>query len=90
VDPRERLAILELLLVAAERRREVVDAVWNSADDGEARARLRELLGIQGDLLPQVILDQQVRLMTREKREAIATEINQVRALAEGSPGDTP
>jgi DNA gyrase/topoisomerase IV subunit A len=88
MDPREHLAILELVLVAAERRREVVDAVWSSANEGEALERLRELLGVQGDVLPQVILDLQIHHMTKEKREAIATEINQIRHLAEGSPGD--
>jgi DNA gyrase/topoisomerase IV subunit A len=88
MDPRERLATLELILLAAERRREVVDAVWGSATEGEAHERLRELLGIQHDALPQVILDLQIRHLTKQKREAISVEINQLRHLAEGSPDD--
>jgi len=49
----ERLAILEVLLAAAERRHEVVEAVWNSANDDEARMRLRDLVKIQDGLSAQ-------------------------------------
>lgn len=86
MEPSQRLAILETLFVAAERRREVADAVWTSANEGEAKERLRELLGIQGDLLPQVIIDMQIRILTRKTREAIITEINQLRRLAADRP----
>lgn len=85
MDAREHLAILETVPAAAERSREVIDAVSNSVTEDEARERLRQLLGVEGDVLPQVVLDLQVRHMTIEKRQSIARERDKVRALTEDS-----
>src|SRR5680860_1703339 len=40
----ERLDILEALLVAQERRHDVIEIVWAAHDQEEAGARLKELL----------------------------------------------
>jgi DNA gyrase/topoisomerase IV subunit A len=80
---KERLAILELLLAAAERRHEVLEAVWNSYDDEEASRRLREFVDIPGGPSAQIILDQQIRLLTRQKRDALTAEISQLRQLVQ-------
>lgn len=80
---KERLAILEVLLAAAERRREVVEAVWNSSNDDEASRRLRELVDIQDGLSARLILDQQIRLLTKAKRDELTAEISRLRQLIE-------
>ena len=80
----ERLAILEVLLAAAERRHEVVEAVWNSANDDEASLRLRDLVDIPDGLSAQPILDQQIGLFTMEKRDTLTAEISRLRQLVQG------
>jgi DNA gyrase/topoisomerase IV subunit A len=80
----ERLAILEVLLAAAERRHEVVEAVWNSANDDEASLRLRDLVEIPDGLSVQPILDQQIRLFTRQKQDELKAEIGRLRQLVQG------
>jgi DNA gyrase/topoisomerase IV subunit A len=82
----ERLAILEVLLAAAERRHEVVEAVWNSANDDEARMRLRDLVEIPDGLSAQPILDQQIRLFTKQKQDELKAEIGRLRQLVQGPP----
>ena len=64
----ERLAVLEVLLAAAERRHEVVEAGWNSANDDEVSLRLRDLVEIPDGLSAQPIRDQQIRLFTSRSR----------------------
>lgn len=62
---KERLAIHEVLLAVAERGREVVEPVWNSSNDDEASRRMRELVDIPDGLSARLILDQQIRLLTK-------------------------
>jgi DNA gyrase/topoisomerase IV subunit A len=81
---KERLAILEVLLAAVERRHDVVEAVWNSANDDEASARLRNVVDIPDGPSAQLILDHQIRLLTKEKRDALTAEISHLRQLAQG------
>jgi DNA gyrase/topoisomerase IV subunit A len=83
----ERLAILEVLLAAADRRHEVVQAVWNSANDDEASLRLRDLVEIPDGLSAQPILDQQIRLFTKQKQDELKAEIGRLRQLVQGPPG---
>lgn len=80
----ERLTILEFLLAAAERRHEVVEAVWNSANDDEASLRLRDLVEIPNGLSAQPILDQQIRLFTKQTQDELRAEID--RLLVQGPP----
>jgi DNA gyrase/topoisomerase IV subunit A len=82
----ERLAILEVLLAAAERRHEVVEAVWNSANDDEASLRLLDLVEIPDGLSAQPILDQQIRLFTKQKQDELKAEIGRLRQLVQGPP----
>jgi DNA gyrase/topoisomerase IV subunit A len=82
----ERLAILEVLLAAAERRHEVVEAVWNSANDDEVSLRLRDLVEIPDGLTAQPILDQQIRLFTKQKQDELKAEIGRLRQLVQGPP----
>jgi hypothetical protein len=67
----EQLALLEFLLPALERRREVLDVVWAAVDKDQAAERLRDLLGDGAD--PLVVLDMQVWRMTAEAREEIGS-----------------
>ena len=83
---KERLAILEVLLSAAERRHEVVEAVWDSANADEASLRLGELVDIPDGLSAQLILDQQIELFTKEKRDKLTAEISRLRMLVQGPP----
>ena len=82
-EAQRRLAFLELLLAAQERRHEVVDAVWASADRDEAAERLRSLLDIPKDVPPQLVLDLQVARLARDQREAIAGEVTRLRNLVD-------
>jgi len=82
-EAQRRLAFLELLLSAQERRHEVVDAVWASADRDEAAERLRSLLDIPDDVPPQLVLDLQVARLARDQRDAIAGEVARLRNLVD-------
>ena len=82
---KQRVAILTLIREAVERRLDVVEAVWNSSDDGEAIQRLREMVNIPDGVSPEVILDLQIRKMTKETREAIDAEISELRTLLQGT-----
>jgi len=82
---KQRVAILTLIREAVERRLDVVEAVWNSSDDGEAIQRLREMVNIPDGVPPEVILDLQIRKMTKETREAIDAEISELRSLLQGA-----
>jgi hypothetical protein len=85
MDPREQLAaeeqlaLLEFLLAALERRREVLDVVWAAADKDQAAERLRDLLGDGAD--PLVVLDTQVWRMTAEAREEIGSNVAHLRQI---------
>jgi len=88
VDPRERraaeerLALLEFLVSALERRREVLDLVWAAADRDQAAEHLRHLLGDSAD--PAIVLDMQIWRMTAEGREELETELRRLRQLLGG------
>lgn len=82
-EAERRLSFLELLLAAQERRHEVVDAVWASADQDEAAERLRSLLDISDDVPPELVLDLQVAKFARNQRDAIAGEVARLRNLVD-------
>jgi hypothetical protein len=85
---KKRLAIHEVLLAAAERRREVIEAVWDSANADEASLRLRKLVDIPDGLSAQLILDQQIGLFTKEKRDELTAEISRLRSSSTVHPSD--
>ena len=82
---KERLAILEVLLAAVERRHDVVEAVWNSSNDEEAGSRMSDVVDIPEGVSAQLILDHQIRLLTKQKRDELTAEISRLRKLVQGS-----
>lgn len=77
----ERLDILEALLVAQERRHDVIEIVWAAHDQEEAGARLKELLGLESGVPPGIVLDMQISRLTGECRDEIATDVTHLRRV---------
>jgi hypothetical protein len=80
---KERLAILEVLRAATERRREVVEAVWGFIQRRSGELRLHELVDFPDGLSAQLNFDQQIRLFTKEKRDELTAEISRPRKLVQ-------
>jgi len=78
-EDRGRLARLELVLAALERRHKVVDVIWSSADDAEAEERLRELLDVPVDVPLRVVLDLYLGRLTEEARSRLAADAGALR-----------
>lgn len=81
-DPDEtarQLRIFEALLVAIERRHEVSDVAFSSADPFEAQAAVQSLLGIDHESAAAVI-DMQVRRCNADSRTSIAHRVAELRA----------
>ena len=76
-EAESRLALLELLQAAQERRYEVVEAVWDARDEAEAVERLHRLLGVPAD--PRVVLDMRLGRLTAEGRERLREEADDLR-----------
>jgi DNA gyrase/topoisomerase IV subunit A len=74
-----RLALLELVQAAHERRLEVIDVVWAAADREEAAERLSELFDVENGADPRVILDMQMERLTKEARDELAAEVARLR-----------
>lgn len=82
---KERLAFLEVLIAAVERRHDVVEAVWNSSNDDEASSRLRDVVDIPGRAIgTALILDRSDSVLTKEKRDELTAEISRLRKLVQG------
>jgi DNA gyrase/topoisomerase IV subunit A len=75
---RSRLEVLDAILIALERRSEVIDVVAESESADEAKASLRVLLGIS-DLSATANLDLQIRRLAKRERARILEERNRVR-----------
>ncbi len=74
-----RLALLDAVLAAGERRHEVVEAVWASADRAEAGEKLRVLLALPEGTPPEVVLDLPLGRLTQERRLAMVREVEELR-----------
>jgi hypothetical protein len=93
MDPQERkntqesARIFQAVLLAVERRHDVLDAVWASSTSEEARQRLRDQLGVD-DVGAQAILDLQVHHLTSGGRKRIAVHLEQLEDLLrnDGTP----
>ena len=83
---RERLGYIEALVVAQERRKEVMEAIEASEDATEALTRLATLLGLADERNATVVLDMQMRRWTRQDRLRIRQERDELRE-ALGEPG---
>lgn len=68
-----RIAILNALSAAIERRDEVMSAVWASESDEQVIAAVRGLLDCD-DMAAQAVLDMSWRRLTKRNRERIALE----------------
>ena len=76
---REELAILEALVTAVDRRDEVFRVVDDAADSEEAIRRIGELLDV-GSLTSRFVLDMQLRRFTRDRRQALATRMDELKS----------
>lgn len=76
----ERLALLEWVLAAQERRHDVMDLVWDAANREQAAVRLREFFDIEGGD-PLVVLDMQMHRFTKEERDELAAVVRELRGL---------
>jgi hypothetical protein len=93
MDPQERKSTQksahmdQAVLLAVERRHDVLDAVWASSTSEEARQRLRDQLGVD-DIGAQAILDLQVHHLTSRGRERITGHLEELEDLLrnDGTP----
>lgn len=83
----EQVGIYQAVLLAMERRHDVMEAVWVSSDAEEARRRLRDQLGVD-DIGAQAILDLQVHHLTSGGRQRITGHLEQLEDLLrnDGTP----
>lgn len=81
IDPRierERLEVLEGLLLALDRHSEVSDTVFSSRDAKEALEGVRRLLGVS-EVAGIEILNMQWRRFTRADRQAMQDHVDELR-----------
>lgn len=76
---RDELIIVDALVRAMDRRYEVFQAIEDSEDADEARARVRQLLGV-GELGSRAVLDLQARRFTRSQRHILASRAEELRS----------
>ncbi len=74
----KRLLILIALDSALQRRAELLQAVWDSADDAEAVVRVSQLLGCD-ETAAQAVLDMSWGRATKQGRERTARERDELR-----------
>ncbi|AXJ09987.1 DNA gyrase subunit A [Arthrobacter sp. PM3] len=77
---RDELMMLDALLRAMDRRDAVFQMIEDSEDEDEARRRVGQLLGV-GDLGSRVVLDMQVRRLTRDQRQRLASRAAELRSM---------
>ena len=71
--------ILDALVRAMDRRDEVFQMIEDSEDADEAMRRVGQLLGVD-ELGSRVVLDLQSRRLTRDQRQALASEAEELRS----------
>lgn len=76
---RDELVILDALLRAIDRRDEVFQMIEDSENEDEARRGVGQLLGVD-ELGSRVILDLQVRRLTRDQRQMLASRAAELRS----------
>lgn len=74
-----RLALLELMVAAQQRRHEVVDVIWGSSTEAEALERLRALLELEDGAPVRLVLDMQFQRLTGDARSRVADDIEELR-----------
>lgn len=76
-----QLLIHEALLLALDRRTEVLEAVYDADDAFAARKGVQSLLNI-GDEPAAAVLDMQMRRFTARDRQYLVDRVAELRALA--------
>lgn len=76
---REELTVLDALLRAMDRRDEVFQLIEDSETEDEARHGLGQLLGVS-ELGSRAVLDLQVRRLTRDQRQRLASRAAELRS----------
>jgi DNA gyrase/topoisomerase IV subunit A len=76
----DNLRIRDGLVKAMDRRKDVFQVVEDSEDPDEAIRHLMELLELD-EMSCRVILDTQLRRFTREQRQAIAAQAEELRSI---------
>jgi hypothetical protein len=76
---RDHLMMVEAQVGALDRRDEVFQMTEDSEDEGEARRRVGQLLGV-GELGSRAVLDMQVRRFTRDYRQRLDSEAEELRS----------
>lgn len=84
---RERLSIMEVLVLALDRRRELTDAIAAADDALTARAAVADLMGISTDSAHWII-DMQLRRFARSEAEKIRQEHAELRSILARAPTD--
>ncbi|GHF00473.1 hypothetical protein GCM10017786_36650 [Amycolatopsis deserti] len=72
----DRATVLRGLLAVYERRRELVDALWESTDPASAQAAVERVLGVS-ELQARAVLDLQLRRLTPWQRELIREQLEE-------------
>ena len=80
---REELMILDALLRAMDRRDEVFQMIEDSENEDEARRGVGQLLGV-GELGSRAVLDLQVRRLTQDQRQRLASRAAELRSQLPG------
>jgi DNA gyrase/topoisomerase IV subunit A len=80
---RDHLMIVDALMRAIDRRGEVFQVIEDSEDVNEAIRRVGQLLGV-GELGSRAVLDLQARRFTRDQRQIIVSQAEELRARLSG------
>ena len=76
---RDHLMVVDALVLAIDRRDEVFQVIEDSEDEDEAIRRVGQLLGVD-DFGSRVVLGLQFRRLTRDQRQALASEAKGLRS----------
>lgn len=76
---RDQLMVVDALVRAVDRRGEVFQVIEDSEDEDEAIRRVGQLLGVD-EFGSRVVLNLQFRRLTRDQRQVLASEAEELRS----------
>jgi DNA gyrase/topoisomerase IV subunit A len=76
---RDQLMVVDALVRAIDRRDEVFQVIEDSEDEDEAIRRVGQLLGMD-EFCSRIVLALQLRRLTRDQRQALASEAEELRS----------
>ncbi|WP_166462694.1 hypothetical protein [Amycolatopsis acidicola] len=82
---RDRVEVLRALVLAAGHRHELLEALWQVSDDGEARAAVQRVLGVTEEQA-LAVLDLQLRRFTPAQVAALRTELAELETAGQPDP----